>query len=67
MPRVRLCEPCTVVDGYASWGILRPLVHRGGLRVDVLAGGQLHLGDEITALGCGSRSRTDAWWPDLQP
>jgi hypothetical protein len=46
---MRLCEPCTVVDGYASRPILRQLVHRGGLRADILADGQLHIGDEITA------------------
>jgi MOSC domain-containing protein YiiM len=47
---MRLCEPCTVADGYASLPILRPLVHRGGLRADILADGQLHIGDEITAI-----------------
>jgi hypothetical protein len=47
---MRLCEPCTVVDGYASRPILRSLVHHGGLRADILADGQLSVGDEITAL-----------------
>jgi hypothetical protein len=29
---MRLCEPCTVIERYASRPVLRELVHRGGLR-----------------------------------
>jgi hypothetical protein len=47
---VRLCEPCTVVDGHASRVILRALVHRGGLRADILEDGRLQVGDQITAI-----------------
>jgi hypothetical protein len=47
---MRLCEPCTVADGYASRPILRPLVHRGGLRADILDAGQLRVGDTIQAI-----------------
>ena len=32
---MRLCEPCTVIERYASRPILRALVHRGGLRADI--------------------------------
>lgn len=46
---VRLCEPCTVVNSYASRPILRPLVHRGGLRADILNDGGIHLGDPLEA------------------
>jgi hypothetical protein len=46
---MRLCEPCTVVDGYSSRPILRALVHRGGLRADILEDGQVHVGDQISA------------------
>jgi hypothetical protein len=46
----RLCEPCAVVDGYASRPILRALVHRGGLRADILDDGELHLGDTVKAI-----------------
>jgi hypothetical protein len=50
---MRLCEPCTVVDGYASRPILRRLVHRGGLRADILDDGELRVGDRIAAVaGC---------------
>jgi hypothetical protein len=47
---MRLCEPCTVVQGYASRPVLRQLVHRGGLRADIVAGGVLRVGDEIRAV-----------------
>jgi hypothetical protein len=46
---VRLCEPCRVVDGYAARPLLRALVHRGGLRADVVEGGAIHVGDEVRA------------------
>jgi hypothetical protein len=44
---MRLCEPCRVVDGYASRPVLRALVHRGGLRADILEDGVVHVGDEV--------------------
>jgi hypothetical protein len=46
---VRLCEPCTVIEGYASRPVLRRLVHRGGLRADILEDGELRLGDVVRA------------------
>jgi MOSC domain-containing protein len=45
----RLCEPCTVVQRYAGRPVLRALVHRGGLRADILTDGEIHAGDEIQA------------------
>jgi len=44
---MRLCEPCTVVDRYASRPVLRALVHRGGLRADILEDGVLRVGDVV--------------------
>jgi MOSC domain-containing protein len=44
---MRLCEPCTVVQRYAGRPVLRALVHRGGLRADILADGEIAVGDEI--------------------
>lgn len=32
----RLCEPCAYLDRLNGGGILRPLVHRGGLRTDIV-------------------------------
>jgi MOSC domain-containing protein YiiM len=44
---MRLCEPCRVVQGYASRPVLRALVHRGGLRADILEEGEIKRGDEV--------------------
>jgi MOSC domain-containing protein YiiM len=46
---MRLCEPCRVMDGYASRPLLRALVHRGGLRADILEDGPIRVGDRIEA------------------
>lgn len=46
---MRLCEPCTVIDGYAARPILRALVHRGGLRADILEDGLIRRGDPVLA------------------
>jgi hypothetical protein len=43
----RLCEPCVHLDRLSGPGILRPLIHRGGLRVDVLSDGEIRHGAEI--------------------
>jgi hypothetical protein len=47
---MRLCEPCTVVDRYATRPVLRPLVHRGGLRADIVEDGVVNVGDAIHAV-----------------
>ncbi len=44
---MRLCEPCTVVQRYASRPVLRALVHRGGLRADILEDGVVRVGDPV--------------------
>lgn len=49
----RLCEPCTVVQGYAGRPILRALVHRGGLRADILSAGEVTVGAPVTAAADG--------------
>jgi MOSC domain-containing protein YiiM len=46
----RLCEPCTVLDRYSDRTLLRPLVHRGGLRADILTEGTLAVGDQVEAV-----------------
>jgi MOSC domain-containing protein YiiM len=47
---VELCEPCSHLQGLTRDGVLRGLVHRGGLRADVIAGGTIATGDEIAEL-----------------
>jgi hypothetical protein len=44
----RLAEPCAHLEKLARPGLLRPLVHRGGLRADILDGGSISVGDHIT-------------------
>ncbi|MFP5369748.1 MAG: MOSC domain-containing protein, partial [Actinomycetes bacterium] len=43
----RLCEPCAHLERLSGPGVLRPLVNRGGLRVDVLGDGEIRIGAEI--------------------
>jgi len=43
----RLAEPCAHLEQLARPGLLRPLVHRGGLRADILSGGTISIGDPI--------------------
>jgi MOSC domain-containing protein YiiM len=47
---MRLCEPCSVVQRYASRPVLRELVHRGGLRADIIEDGEIKLGDPVRAI-----------------
>jgi MOSC domain-containing protein YiiM len=46
----RLAEPCSHLEKLARPGLLRPLVHRGGLRADIVSGGRIEVGDEVVAL-----------------
>jgi MOSC domain-containing protein YiiM len=43
----RLCEPCRYLGDLTGKPLLRPLVHRGGLRADILRGGVIRRGDSI--------------------
>jgi hypothetical protein len=43
----RLCEPCVHLDRLSGPGLLRPLIHKGGLRADVLTDGEIRLGAPI--------------------
>jgi len=47
---VRLCEPCAYLEGLTKPGVRLALVHRGGLRADVVEGGTIRVGDPIEAL-----------------
>jgi len=46
----RLAEPCSHLEKLARPGLLRPLVHRGGLRADIITGGVIRPGDQIEAI-----------------
>ncbi|HXV78716.1 MAG TPA: MOSC domain-containing protein [Candidatus Binatia bacterium] len=43
----RLCEPCAHMEKLTVKGALRGLIHRGGLRVEVVKGGTIRVGDAI--------------------
>ena len=43
----RLCEPCQYLADLTGKPLLRPLVHRGGLRADIVRGGYIRHGDRI--------------------
>jgi MOSC domain-containing protein YiiM len=43
-----LAEPCTKLQRISGEpGVLRGLVHRGGLRADIVSGGRIAIGDEL--------------------
>jgi hypothetical protein len=44
----RLCEPCAHLDRLNGGALLRPMVHRGGLRADILSAGTIRVGDQLT-------------------
>jgi MOSC domain-containing protein YiiM len=44
----RLCEPCKHLDGLTQAGAMAALVHRGGLRAQILNDGLIRVGDTIT-------------------
>ena len=46
----RLAEPCAHLDRVSQRALLRPLVHRGGLRADIVDGGEISVGDRIQKL-----------------
>jgi MOSC domain-containing protein YiiM len=45
---VRLCEPCQYLASLTQPGVLPALIHRGGLRAQIISEGMIHIGDAIT-------------------
>ena len=43
----RLCEPCAHMEKLTVKGALRGLIHRGGLRAEIISGGVIRVGDAI--------------------
>lgn len=47
---IELCEPCRNLVRLTEPGVLRGLVHRGGLRAAILSEGEIAVGDEVVPL-----------------
>jgi MOSC domain-containing protein YiiM len=47
----RLCEPCAHMEKLTIKGTLRGLIHRGGLRAEIVKGGTIRVGDVIGPKG----------------
>ena len=46
---VELCEPCLHLQQMTRPGIIKDLIHRGGLNADILTDGQISVGDRVSA------------------
>jgi MOSC domain-containing protein YiiM len=44
---IRLCEPCDHLERLTGKPVLKGLLHRGGLRAQILTEGTIHAGDEV--------------------
>ena len=44
---LRLAEPCAHLERLSGPGLLRPLIHRGGVRADVLGDGTVEVGSAV--------------------
>ena len=44
---VELCEPCLHLQKLTRPGIIKDLIHRGGLRADIVSGGTISVGDKV--------------------
>jgi MOSC domain-containing protein YiiM len=47
----RLCEPCAHMEKLTVKGAMRGLIHRGGLRAEIVKGGTIKVGDSILPEG----------------
>ncbi|TMA81454.1 MAG: MOSC domain-containing protein [Deltaproteobacteria bacterium] len=48
---MRLCEPCAHLEKLTRQGVMRGLIHRGGLRAEIVSGGTIHIDDSIVPRG----------------
>jgi MOSC domain-containing protein YiiM len=46
---VKLCEPCGHLERVTEKGVKAPLIHRGGLRAEILNDGTIGVGDTVRA------------------
>lgn len=48
---VELCEPCLHLQQLTRPGIIKELIHRGGLRAEIRNDGRIRVGDPVTVIG----------------
>ena len=46
---IRLCEPCEHLQKVTGKKLIKGLLHRGGLRAQILSEGTIHVGDAVVA------------------
>jgi MOSC domain-containing protein YiiM len=51
---VELAEPCAHLESLTQPGVIKGLLHRGGLNADVLSDGEIAVGDAVSAHPDGS-------------
>ena len=47
---IEICEPCLHLQDLTRPGIIKDLVHRGGLNADILTDGTISVGDQVVVL-----------------
>jgi MOSC domain-containing protein YiiM len=47
---VELCEPCAHLESMTQPGVIKALVHRGGLNADILSDGEITVGDPVVTI-----------------
>jgi MOSC domain-containing protein YiiM len=45
---LKLCEPCGHLERVTAKGVKKPLIHRGGLRAQILTDGTIRVGDRVS-------------------
>ena len=48
---LKLCEPCGHLEELTAKGVKKPLIHRGGLRAQILTDGTIRVGDRVSGAG----------------
>jgi MOSC domain-containing protein YiiM len=54
----KLAEPCTYLEGLTRPGVRRALVHRAGLRAEIIEGGTISVGDPVDVIDANEETGT---------
>jgi MOSC domain-containing protein YiiM len=57
---IRLCEPCSHLESLTQLGVMKGLIHRGGLRAQILTDGVIKVGDHVALEGDQESTKTQA-------